>query len=298
MTIASANATLEKLDSTRDLPTVPAVLLPLLRYMAKPAEEVEIHQVVNLISQDKSLAGRCLQVANSPLLGGSHEVGTIQASVVALGLDRIQQIAVSCSLLKLMPSLSFGVNPAAFWAHSLGCALVSREFALRIGYPDPAKAYAAGLMHDIGIVAMLWAAPNDFRRCFEEASRNRIALHEAEQRVLWTTHCECGKIVARNWHLPDELTEVIVGHHSPANAPGNPVLTSIVSVSDLLCRIGGLGYGYTEEKQTNFAEEPAFTILAAKHPALRPFDLTRFTFETEGLLEEVRATVSQVYGTH
>jgi len=298
MTVAAAKQILEKLQSARDLPTGPAVLLPLLRYMEQPLEQVDIHQVVNMISRDKSLAGRCLQVANSPLFGSSHEVGTIQGSVVALGLERIQQIAVSCSLIKLAPALSGGVNPAAFWAHSLGCALVSREFAVRIGYSDPAKAYAAGLLHDIGIVAMLWVAPYDFRRCFEEASQSRIPLHEAEQRVLGTSHCECGKIIATNWHLPEELTEVITGHHSPATVRGNPVLTSIVSLSDLLCRVGGLGYGYPEERQTNFAEEPAFAILAAKHPALRPFDLARFTFETESLLEEVRGTVSQIYGTH
>ena len=77
---------------------------------------------------------------------------------------------------------------------------------------------------------------------------------------------------------------------------GNPELTSIVSVSDLLCRQGGLGYGYVEDKQTNFDEEPGFAILAAHYRALQPFDLARFTFETEGLLEEVRAVVARVYG--
>jgi HD-like signal output (HDOD) protein len=112
------------------------------------------------------------------------------------------------------------------------------------------------------------------------------------------THCESGRIIARNWHLPEELSQVIAGHHSPINVHGNPVLTSIFCVSDLLCRIGGLGYGYPEDKQTNFAEEPAFAILAAKYPALRPFDLARFTFETDCILDEVRAMVAHIYVTH
>ena len=296
MSITTSNHIVEKLESTRDLPTVPAVLLPLLRYMEKPLDQVDVHKVVSLISQDKSLAARCLQVANSPLFGSAHEVETIQASVVALGLDRIQQIAVSCSLLRLMPATSFGVEPAVFWAHSMSCALISHEFAGRIGYPDVAKAYAAGLLHDIGIVALLWVAPREFRGCFEEANRRRIPLHEAEQQILGITHCDSGRIIARNWHLPEELTRVIVGHHSPGTIQGDPALTSIVCVSDLLCRLGGLGYGYIEEKQTDFAEEPAFTILAARHPALRPFDLARFTFEMESVLDEVRATVAHVYG--
>jgi HD-like signal output (HDOD) protein len=228
-----------KFESTRELPTIPAVLVPLLRYMEKPLDRVEVHEFVKLISQDKSLAGRCLQIANSPLFGCSHEVETIQSAVVALGLERIQQIAVSCSLLKLLPAVSFGVNPAVFWARSLGCAHVAREFAAKIGFPDPAKAYAAGLLHDVGIVAILWVAPQDFRRCFALGRAERIPLHEAEEKLLGINHCDSGKIIASNWHLPAELVEVIACHHSPVKAVGNPALTSIVCVSDLLCRLGG-----------------------------------------------------------
>lgn len=296
MTVASANPLLEKLESARDLPTIPAVLIPLLRYMEQPAETLDIHQVVKLISQDKSLAARCLQIANSPLFGASHEVETIQSAVVALGLNRIQEIAISCSLLRLLPGGSFGVNPSALWAHSLACAMVAREFASRIGFSDPAKAYAAGLLHDIGLVALLWVSPHDFRRSYQYACGNRVPLHEAEQDTLGFTHCQCGAIIARNWHLPPDLIEAISCHHGPKKAIANPELTSIVSVSDLLCRLGGLGYGYIEHKQTRFDEEPGFAVLAAHYRALQPFDLARFTFETESLLEEVRAVVGRVYG--
>ena len=127
MSAATASHILEKLEFTRQLPTAPAVLMRLLRSMEKPLDQVDVHQVVNLISQDKSLAGHCLQVANSPLFGSSHEdeVVSIQALVMAVGVTRIQQIAVSCSLLRLMPAISFGLNPAVFWAHSLGCAVAA-----------------------------------------------------------------------------------------------------------------------------------------------------------------------------
>ena len=112
MSFATASHILEKLEFTRDLPTAPAVLMRLLRYMEKPLDQVDVPQIVNLISQDKSLAGRCIQVANSPLFGSGdeNEVVTIQASVMAVGVSRIQQIAVSCSLLRLMPAISFGLN--------------------------------------------------------------------------------------------------------------------------------------------------------------------------------------------
>ncbi len=298
MPVDAAAQILEKLESTRNLPTVPAVLMPLLRYMQQPADKIDVHQLVNLIAQDKALAGRCLQVANSPLFGSSHEVENIRSAVVALGLEHIREIAVSCSLLKLMPAVSVGVNPSVFWAHSLGCAMVAREFATSIGFPDPAKAYAAGLLHDVGIVALLWVAPHDFRRTYEQASQHRVPLHEAEEALLGITHCHGGRILASNWHLSPELTEVIAGHHSPSKTGSHSVLTSIVCVSDLLCRRSGLGYGYEEEKRATAVEESAFAILEAKYPSLRPFDLSRFTFETEALVEEVTRLVSAIYSPH
>jgi putative nucleotidyltransferase with HDIG domain len=287
---------LEKLQSTRELPTIPAVLVPLLQYLDRPLDTVDMHKVVHMVSQDKALAGRCLQVANSPLFGCSHEVESIQSAVVSLGILRVQEIAVSCSLLKLLPGISFSINPPVFWAHSLGCALVAREFASKIGYPDPAKAYTAGLLHDVGVVALLWVAPHEFRRAVEVARAERIPLHEAEDKTLGITHVESGKIIAQNWHLPPELIEVIAFHHSPEKAANARALVSIICVSDLLCRVSGMGYGHSEDRLTNFADEPAFSVLKQQYTALQPFDFARFTFEMEGLLEEVQAVVAQVYG--
>lgn len=287
---------LQKLQSTRQLPTLPTVLLPLLRYLERSLDKQDVHEIVRMVAQDKSLAARCLQVANSPLYGCSHEVESIQSAVVVLGLERIHEIAVSCSLLKLLPTLWFEISPSAFWAHSLGCALVSREFAARIGFTDVGKAYAAGLLHDVGVVGLLWVAPKEFAEAVKFARTQRVPLHEAEYQTLGTSHIEAGTIIAQNWHLPAEIVEVIAHHHAPETAPDHKALASIVYVSDLLCRLSGIGHGHGEDRQTNFAEEPAFAVLASQFPTLRPFDWARFTFEMQGVVEEVRAVVMQVYG--
>lgn len=290
------NRLLVKLRSLRELPTLPAVLVPLLRHLERPQESQDMHEIVRLIALDKSLAARCLQIANSPLYGASREIESIQAAVIALGLTKIQEIAVSCSLLKLLPTLWFEVSPSTFWAHSLGCALVAREFAVKIGFPDAAKAYAAGLLHDVGIVGLLWAAPEEFRCAVRLAQSSHIPLNEAELQTLGITHADAGAVLGNSWHLPAELVEVMAYHHDPQKASHNTALVSIVSVSDLLCRVSGIGYGLPEDRQTNFLEEPGFALLRAQFPALLPFDWARFTFEMEGVIEEVYSTVNQVYG--
>lgn len=287
---------LAKLRSTRELPTLPVVLMPLLKYLDKPMDSQDMHEIVRLISQDKSLSARCLQIVNSPLFGVSREVETIQAAAVALGLQRIHEIAVSCSMLKLVPSVWVEVGPSVFWAHSLACALVARDLATKIQFPDPAKAYAAGLLHDVGIAALLWVAPQEFRGAVQVARSENIPLHEAEARTMGVSHVDAGKIIAESWHLPRDIVDVIAFHHSPEKAPGNRALASIVFFSDLLCRMYGIGHGLREDRQAKFTDEPALAVLAQQCSAVYPFDWARFTFEMEAVMEEVHEIVTSVYG--
>lgn len=288
-------ALLQRLAGLEQMPTIPVVLYPLLRYLEQPLERLEVQQVVDLISQDKSLAAQCLQMSNSPLYGRWQNVDSIRGAVVALGLQRMRDIAVSCSVLTLLPREKTNLDPTVFWEHSLGCALVCRQFARRIGFADPGKAYLGGLLHDIGIVAHLWILPHEFHAAHELARSQGVPLHEAELSTLGLTHCETGKMVAEKWHLSPDLVAVVGCHHDPASAAVNRDLVALVSLSDLLCRMSSLGYGYPEQRQVNFLEEPAFALLLQECPSLQNFDWARFTFELEGYMEEVQRLVSVLY---
>ncbi len=285
---------LNKLESIDKMPTLPVTLLPLLKYLEQPIDSLDIQEVVDLISQDKSLSAQCLHMANSPLFGRWQEVDNIRTAVVSLGLQRMRDIAVSCSVLTLVPSQT-KVDPVVFWEHSLGCALVCRQFARKIKYEAPDKAYLGGLLHDIGIVAHLWVIPEPFQKAWDSAKERHIPLHEAEYEHLGFTHCETGRMVGEKWHLPDDLISVVAYHHTVHNAKAGRKLVALVSLSDLLCRMAGIGYGYSEDRQVDFVEEPGFAVLLKECPSLENFDWARFTFELEAYMEEVRRLVKQLY---
>jgi HD-like signal output (HDOD) protein len=288
----------KRLQKMEHMPSLPVTLVPLLRYLEQPLERLEVQEVVTLISKDKSLTAQCLHLANSPLFGRWQQVDNIRSAVVALGMQRMRDIAISCSVLQLTPAAKTVLDPTVFWEHSLGCALVSRRFAKKIGFPDPGKAYLAGLLHDLGIIANLWALPQEFCTAFEHARNEHLPLHEAETSTLGLTHCESGNIVAENWGLPADLREVIACHHGVAKAVNCRGLVAIISLSDLLCRMSGLGYGFIEERQINLSEEPGVALLLQECPSLGNFDWARLTFELEGYLEEVHRLVALLYRSH
>jgi putative nucleotidyltransferase with HDIG domain len=285
----------KRMEGLRQIPTIPAVLAPLLRYMQQPIEQLDVQKITDLIAQDKSLAAQCLEMANSPLFGRWQKVESLRAAVIGLGFQRVSDIAMSCGVLNMLPANGSGIDPVAFWEHSLGCALVCRHFARKISFPDPGKAYLAGLLHDIGIIVNLWVLPKEFQAVFDTARKESIPLHEAERQVLGFDHCESGRLLAEKWDLPPDLIDVIAHHHSPQPASGHAGLVAVVELSDLLCRMSGLNHGYIEARQVNLLEQSGFAVLARQYPLLQDFDWARLTFELDSYMDEVHALVRTIY---
>ena len=285
---------LKQLEKADRLPSLPAVVGPLLRYLQQPIDSLQVNEVARLISQDESLTAQCLHFANSPLFGLRTTVETVRGAVVSLGMRRMQDIATSCCLINLTPK-GCPMDPTVLWEHALGVALASRYFARAVAFPDPDKAYLAGLLHDFGVIMSLWVVPKEFAQAFNRAVSGHIPLIEAEQEMLGLSHPEVGRRLGEKWHMPADLVEVIAFHHDVEKATEHRGLVALVSLVDLLCRMSGVGYGYPEDRQVDFRQEPAFHVLLAECPDLSSFDWERFTFEMEAYLVEVQRLVSLVY---
>lgn len=286
---------LKKLEHLERIPALPAALRPLLRYLDRPMDDLDMRQVAGMISSDESLASQCLHMANSPLFGRWQPVESVEGAVVALGLRRMREIALSCCVFRFPPGQRGGLDPVKFWEHSLGCALVARHFSNKIGFGQPERAYLGGLLHDLGILVHLWLMPEAFCEVYALATSQEIPLHEAEHQLLGMTHAQSGKLLADRWQLPVEVGDTILWHHDPGQATEHRGLVALVSLADLLCRMRDLGYGHSEKREVIFTEQPAFPILLAECPALEKFDWALFTFELDNYMVEVRSLVTAFY---
>jgi HD-like signal output (HDOD) protein len=276
------------------MPAVPTIVRPLVEMLRLPPDQVKVEKVVELVSCDSTIAAHCLRMANSPLFG-RRNAETVRSAIVALGLKRIQAILMGCSLNRIVPADQWAFDAVTFWRHSLGCALVSSRIAKLIGYPDPEKAYLAGLLHDLGILVNTLACLAEFRECIHAAHQSRVALHQAEAEHLGFTHCQSGRILSQQWKFSADLAAVIEFHHHPESAPVAAPLVSLVHLSDLLCRLRGLGYGYYEAMGVDLAGEEAWGVLVQNYPAVANMDLARLTMDIDGAMEDIAATVDAVF---
>jgi putative nucleotidyltransferase with HDIG domain len=283
-----------KIKALEAMPTVPAIVLPLTTMLRLPPELVNLEKVVELVSYDSTIAAQCLRMANSPLFG-RRNTETVRSAILALGLKRVEAILLGCCLNQIVPPDKWAMDAVTFWRHSLGCALVSSKMARMIGYPDPEKAYLAGLLHDLGFLVNTLTCTEEFRNCIREATEGRVALHRVEEKHLGFTHSESGKILAEHWHFSPDVIEVIEFHHEDGGAPEKQPLVALVHLGDLLCRLRDLGYGYYESMGVDLAGDEAWATLVRHHPTLAKMDLARFTMDIDGAMEEIGATVDSVF---
>jgi putative nucleotidyltransferase with HDIG domain len=289
---AELQSQIQKLDS---ISTAPAIMVPLLAMLRLPSDDIRVEKVVELASCDAAIAAQCLRLANSPLYG-RRQTETVRSAVMALGLQRVRSMLLGLCVNRIIPQDKWVIAPDAFWRHSLGCALISQRMAQKIEYPEPEKAYLAGLLHDIGIVVNSVLYTEDFRECVRRATAEHAPLDVIEEQVLGFGHCETGQMLCEHWGLSKELSDSARCHHDVSLLPAAGPLACLVHLSDLLCRMRYLGLGYEETLGVDLGGDVAWQTLVATYPALQNMDLVRFTLDIDGAMDQIVATVDSVFG--
>ena len=283
-----------RVEGINQLPSLPAILFPVLNQLSGNSDDIDLHKTVQLVSHDGALSTQVLHMANSPLFGMRQRVTNLRSAAMALGVSRLRDIVTSCCLMQISPR-SGEMDATPFWEHSLACALISRNLARRLGYADVERAYLAGLVHDLGILVNMLVIPREFNCAFKIAAEAQRPLRDVEIEEMGITHEITGDLLSTHWHLFDYLSEVMRRHHDVEHATLDPVLAAIVNIADLLCRTSGLGYGYQENIEVSLQDEPAWKIIAARSPRIQAFDMVCFTLEIESYVKEVRALVSVLF---
>lgn len=193
------------------LPAMPQILLKLIELC--DADEAGMAELAKLISSDAGMATKVLGVANSAAYHrGGNKVGLLQALNV-LGSDFIKTLVISESVFQTFNGFphASGIDLRSFWKHSLTVAVMAREVAKAIDYSQPEEAYLAGLLHDVGRLALLSAAPNEYVRNF--LMQDTADLCAVEQRFLQISHAEAGAWLIDRWNLDSFLSDSVLYHH-------------------------------------------------------------------------------------
>lgn len=196
------------------LPAMPQVLLKLLALCR--SDSAAIADYADLVAKDAGMAGRILSVANSSAFHrGNQRIG-LEQSLMMLGVDTIKTLVIGESVAQVFNVFSqrCAADLNDFWWHSLTTAVMARELATRLSYVHAEEAYLAGLLHDVGRLALLSTAPKEYGKHFKAPDDD--SLCEIEKSSLHITHTEAGAWMIERWRLDSFLADSVLYHHEPA----------------------------------------------------------------------------------
>ncbi len=200
-----------------DLPALPGIALQILDKIRNP--ETSLHSLADILTADPSLSIKTLNFVNSPFFGLSRQITNLPHAISLLGENWLKYIALSFSLVNLFAWGKTKFNYSLFWRHSLEIAVAGRLIAKALARTDTEEIYFLGLIHNMGILAMVQSCPGQYEMVLKKVAEDTKLHHVAENEVYGTNHMEIGAFLVKFWKLPEMFFLPILNHHCPQNIP-------------------------------------------------------------------------------
>ena len=192
-----------------------------------------------LIGRDPAMTAKMLQLANSAAYGDPTDDFDPVEAVREIDIPN----ARTCLLLghtwsNFSPLEQSGFSMPSLWKHSNEVAHLAAWLAQSEAAPRQVVGMArtAGLLHDIGKLALAANLPEQFLRALALAKERGSNTSAMEQEIFGATHGEVGGGLLGIWGLPTPVVEAVALHHHPACFAGKSFtpLTAVHAANALL----------------------------------------------------------------
>ncbi|MDR1124989.1 MAG: HDOD domain-containing protein [Deltaproteobacteria bacterium] len=214
------------------LPSMPTVLGELQEVTSNAYASTA--EVGNVIAKDPSLTAWVLKLVNSPFFGFSVKVETVSRAVALLGFEQIKDLAISGMLHNLVVSMPKGIlNLDDFWRHSIATALAAQQIWKLLGKGESERLFVAGLLHDCGILALAYTAPDVVKALHAAWRSSGKQLYQVEQEYISFDHARLGGMLLHRWNMPLALVMAVLRHHQ-VEAPDRYMEAAVVHLADII----------------------------------------------------------------
>jgi diguanylate cyclase (GGDEF)-like protein len=231
----------QKLEGCKSLPSLPAVAVHVLRLCQR--ENFDIADVARAIGSDATLTAKVVSLVNSPLFALRQEVRTVSHALVLLGVNAIRTIALSFAVVgDLRAHERGGFDRRPYWRRAIFAAAVAQELARAEGLRQPADAFLAALLQDVGALALEQAAAEAYQPLLAQAGADHDKLVALEKQAFGCDHAEVGRWLMTQWRLPELVRSAVGSSHDPSRwqrgaDPTTETIVKIVALSGAVADI-------------------------------------------------------------
>ncbi len=235
-TNASAERTRGAIGRLTELPAAVRVVQEALEATEDPLCTNE--QLQEILSQDPGATADLLRLANSPFFGVSNLIRTLAMAVTVVGHARLVTLLRHLMATKLMGSLPAHTEVARECRSvALAAGVVCHQIAEQAYASNPDEFMIAGLLHNVGELALLSETPEEYQKVRELSAEMHLRM--AEIAVLGVDQFQVSRWLLEAWSFPPNYIEA-AGYwstpgHSDVSTPSY-LIVGIVSIGAQLAR--------------------------------------------------------------
>jgi len=235
-----------RLDSLSTLPCIAVQFLPKLLQ-----GQFSASALADIIESDPALTARILSLIEQRGVGLPDGRFSLRQALDKLSGHDVRDAILSINVLQAF-DLDDGIDKGRATAkkelllHSIAVACCAKDIAeMASPQMDFQLAYSAGLLHDMGKLALEETMPKSFASMVEEARSTKRSSRAIEQKHLGTDHTIIGKRLGQKWRLPNLIVLAIWLHHSQTVTIAEDMpearIAAVVQLADSIACQSGIG---------------------------------------------------------
>lgn len=177
------------------------------------SDTASLDEVADVILLDPVLTSKLLKLANSAIYSLPYQVESVSKALLVLGKTQVYNLVLSIGIASACSKVdTSAIDLERFWEQSINAALIAKHLAQCCEIKPTDRFYVAGLLHNIGELAVLQNDAGQAYSCQEYTAEQRP--WQLQQSKLGFTYAECGAELLHLWHLPDSIVEPVALQHS------------------------------------------------------------------------------------
>jgi HD-like signal output (HDOD) protein len=287
---AAAKGEVGQLDR---MPSVPKLYLELSEALNNP--EIALSAIGAIIEKDIAMTARVLQVVNSAYFSLARPVSSINAAVSYLGTEALRTLVLSAALIGTFEDdgAAGGFSIEELQAHSVTTGLLAKRLVSDLAHGS--LAYAAGVLHDVGMLVLATRMPDTYAAARDYAAEHDVTIAQAEAQLGDLTHADIGAFLLGMWGLPTPIVDAVAQHHNPQS--GNTInAPAAVHIANALISEQEHSHGAPVSIQVG-QDMPGLALAVGQMPP----ELDVAFLERIGKLDQVprwRGWASEMYGAN
>ena len=224
--------TVELAGEKIDLPSFPDVATRVRRALTN--DQVDVEQVVKIVSAEPALAARLLQLANSAALNpNGRRLTDLRTAVSRIGFNMARSAAIAFAMSQLRRAEAYkGVAEplAELWEHSVHVAAMCHLVAKRFTRINADTALLTGLLQGVGKLYLLTRAVR-FPSVLADAG--------TYQQLVAEWHARLAQAILRNWDLSDDVIDAVAASEDlDREHEGTTDLIDVLTIANAMTTLG------------------------------------------------------------